>query len=330
LTLLLACGGRQPKSTNEEALQLERVLSRGTLAYAVAFHREAVVSVELAVDFELVVRDPGGRERVRARLGPHEWDVAALAVHGETAFVASADGTVRGLALASGRETMRWHLGDAATAVAVSADGRYLAAGGASGIVCLRRLPGGELLQCLTAHRGRISGLDFDPAGRRLASASWDGGAAVWTVPALAAVAALDTGGAANQIAFAPAGDRLAIATSAAPPDPRRAHRDPRALILLWRPVRGPARPRVLVGHTGAVASIAWSGDGSRLVSGSWDRTVRLWDTRREREVARVARFAHVLRGVAISLDGRRVAAAAWAPTPDAPATALLALRHPP
>ena len=37
--------------------------------------------------------------------------------------------------------------------------------------------------------------------------------------------------------------------------------------------------PRTLEGHTGTVYSVALSADGSRVVSGSWDNTVRLWNT---------------------------------------------------
>ena len=324
---LVACGAPAPLTTSAGQLEYERALSTGALAYAVAFWGRRVVSVELASEFELVVRETSGREKLRLGLGPHEWDVNDLAVHGGTAYLASADGTVRAIDLARGREAARWHLGDAATAVAVSPDGAYLVAGGKSGIVCLRRLPGGELLQCLVAHRGRISGLEVDPAGRRLASSSWDGGVALWSLPALAALAELDTGGSANAIAFSPDGARLAIAASALPPNPRRAA-DPRARVLVWRPVRGGAPPRVLTGHTGAVVSVAW--DGQRVVSAAADRTVRLWDTGRWRELASLSRFAQVVRDVAVSRDRLWVAAAAWAPRPDAPATVLLGLRHPP
>jgi WD40 repeat protein len=179
----------------------------------------------------------------------------------------------------------------------------------------------------MIAHRGRISGLGFDPASGRLASASHSGEAAVWSVPALAALAALDTGGSANAIDFAPDGTRVAVATSSRPPDPRPV-RDERARVLLWRPVRGGPPPRALAGHTGAVVAVAW--DGQRILSAASDRTVRLWDSGHANEIARVSRFAHVLRDLAVSDDHRWFAAAAWAPRPDDPATTLLVLRHPP
>jgi WD40 repeat protein len=323
---LIGCGASEPLTSNVGALGIERVLSRGALAYAVAFDGDDVVSVELTTQFDLVVRDRS-RETLRVRLGPPDWDVNDLAVHDHIAYLASADGSVRAIDLQSGAERARWRLGDAGTAVAVSSDGSYVATGTAAGVLCLRRLPGGELLQCLVAHDGRIAGLAFDRAGGRLASASRAGGAAVWSVPALAALASLDTGGSANAVAFSPDGDRIAVATSALPPDPRRL-RDERARVLLWRPVRGGPPPVLLSGHTGAVVAVAWV--GRRVVSAAFDRTVRLWDSGRSREIARVSRFAHVLRDVAVSDDHRRVAAAAWAPRADDPATTLLALRHPP
>ena len=35
---------------------------------------------------------------------------------------------------------------------------------------------------------------------------------------------------------------------------------------------------RTLEGHSDFVTSVALSGDGTRIVSGSWDKTVRVWD----------------------------------------------------
>ena len=47
--------------------------------------------------------------------------------------------------------------------------------------------------------------------------------------------------------------------------------------IKMWDLATG--RPvRTLKGHTGPIRSIAFSPDGRRLVSGSWDRTVKLWE----------------------------------------------------
>lgn len=65
----------------------------------------------------------------------------------------------------------------------------------------------------------------------------------------------------------------------------------------------------VLRGHTDAVTALAWSPDGSRLVSASRDATVRLWDPVRGEGLLALAGGSGALHAVAISGDGRLIAA---------------------
>lgn len=163
-----------------------RVVSRGTLAYAAAWHGEKLITIELVERFQLVVRDgPSLREVARIDLGPPEVDLPALAVAGDVALVGGKDGWIRRIDLAAKKELDRWPQGAPVTALAATAD--HVVAGDATGVVCLRRTTG-ELLQCLAAGDHAITRIAIDDDGHRATIAA----ARTIRVVAIPSLAALD------------------------------------------------------------------------------------------------------------------------------------------
>jgi hypothetical protein len=65
---------------------------------------------------------------------------------------------------------------------------------------------------------------------------------------------------------------------------------------------------RQLVGHKAAVTSVAFSPDGKQALTGSGDRTVRLWDVATGAEVLCLEGHAGDVHSVAFAPDGRRAA----------------------
>src|SRR4051794_33073157 len=63
-----------------------------------------------------------------------------------------------------------------------------------------------------------------------------------------------------------------------------------------------------LEGHSDGVVDVACFPDGHRIVSGSHDRTLRVWDLRMGKEVRRFEGHLGPVWAVAVSADGRRVA----------------------
>jgi len=65
---------------------------------------------------------------------------------------------------------------------------------------------------------------------------------------------------------------------------------------------------QTLEGHSSSVLSVAFSPDGSRIASGSYDRTVKIWDAKSGKEIRTLEGHSSWVNSVAFSPDGSRIA----------------------
>jgi WD40 repeat protein len=276
----------------------------------------------------------------RIRLDAATYDINDLLLDAKAhrAFVASSAGWVRSYDLQSHQMQSEWRMGSGATALAMSSDRQYLLIGTETGVICLRRLSDGAQLQCMAAHQGRVSSLVV--AGDTFASATWQGEVALWGLPALQALSTLDTRGSVADLAFSADGSRLAVARNqrapirteaindaekkSSKPDPIGVH-----LIEIYGHTDAGFTDKpthTLAGHHSIISSLTWI--GGDLLSGSWDRSVQLWNVGAGSRSGVLGNFKHIIRDLAASEEGANFAVASWGPENEDPALSWCHLRY--
>jgi serine/threonine-protein kinase len=194
--------------------------------------------------------------------------------------------------LEAGRERRRLRgRGENLTCVALTPDGRRVAAGDGKGVVYLWTLdPPGTPPLALVGHAGAVSAVAFAPDASVLFSGGLDGKLRQWDAETRRGVALVRGDvGPVRGVACARATGDVALAADR---------------LALVQP-DGTLRP--LEGHTGGVLCVAFSADGKLVASGGADQSVRLYRVADGMEVAVFEGHAGPVRAVAVSPDRRFV-----------------------
>ncbi|MGE4168377.1 MAG: hypothetical protein AB7E68_02420, partial [Candidatus Babeliales bacterium] len=69
---------------------------------------------------------------------------------------------------------------------------------------------------------------------------------------------------------------------------------------------------QTLTGHTDSVFSVAWSPDGTKLASGSWDKTIKIWNAQTGTELQTLTGHTGFVHSVAWSPDGTKLASGSY------------------
>lgn len=248
-------------------------LNTGQLIRTLSGHTDTVRSVALSSDGQLLASGSGDKTiklwnlqtgKELRTLSGHSGPIWSIAISrdGQTLVSGSEDSTIKIWNLQTGelRRTLKGHVGRVFS-VALSPNGEIASSGIDKTIKIWSQ--NGELLRTLISHSGAVRAIAISPDGQKLASSSWDKTVKVWN---------LQTGELLHT--FEGHTDRVVSVTFGS--DEQIASASIDKTIKIWSLSTGKL-VRNLSGHSDWVLCIAVSPSEQTLVSGSKDKTIKIW-----------------------------------------------------
>ncbi len=281
---------------------------------AVAFSPDGKVLASGDWQGRVVLRDPvSGAEKFADKLSQYVHAVA-YSPDGKTLATGASDGQVRLLDSVTGDEKAALSLSnEAILCVTFSPDGKQLAAAGYDNNIYLCDLATRRVVQTLQGHGWWVWSVAFSPDGEELVSASQEGKAIVWRRADGEFKQLTEFTGHRGPVygaAWSPTQNLIATAGYD-------------NTICVWNPAEvqpidiakrlegapdPPTKYRRLEGHAGPVRSVAFSTDGTQLVTASHDNTVRVWNVADSKLVQTLRGHASRVKTAVFSPDGTLIA----------------------
>lgn len=240
----------------------------------------------------LVAMDPKTGE-TRRRFEGHTVAVWGLAVSadGQTLVSADTDGTLRSWDAASGAaKAQSQPLGRPVRDLVMRGDEVFSASD--DGKVRRHALADLGTTATLEGHVSSVYAIALNADGTKLYSGGYDRKLLEWDLATnTIARTWMVHPQSINDMALSPDGERLATAC-----DDRAA----RVIDLADET----AAPIEIPGHFKPVTAVAWSKDGARVVTGSRDETIRLWDVATGQELARTVETSGIISSILVAPDG--------------------------
>ncbi|CAE6404284.1 unnamed protein product [Rhizoctonia solani] len=161
----------------------------------------------------------------------------------------------------------------------------------------------------LTGHTDWINSVSYCPFGNIIASGSSDMTVRLWNINVRRQLGTIESNHMFYSVAFSP--DAKLIASGCGgysiPSDPSACS------VQLWDVQNMVAAANPFRGHTNAVCSVQFSPDNTRVVSASWDKTIRVWDVERGRTITGpLEGHAGSVSSATFSFDGSQIVSCSY------------------
>ncbi|KAL4815360.1 WD40-repeat-containing domain protein [Aspergillus spinulosporus] len=187
---------------------------------------------------------------------------------------------------------------DSMNALAYSPDGQRIVTAADDGKIKVWDVKSGFCIVTFTEHTSGVTACQFSKKGNVLFTSSLDGSVRAWD---LIRYRNFRTFTAPSRLSFSSlAVDPSGEVICAGSPDSFDIH--------VWSVQTGQLLDQ-LSGHEGPVSALAFAADGNHLVSGSWDRTVRVWSIFGRTQTSEPLQLTSDVLSVAFRPDGKQIAA---------------------